>query len=86
MNPLKIKHWTNVLGAPKNWDEAAMGPCEELHVCLVAYEGGQTRAFSAWQPTPEELAAMSAGAPLILSVVGGQPPVALFIGDPSDVV
>lgn len=37
---------------------------------------------TAWFPTPEELAALVAGAPIILRVVGsGHPPVMLFTGD-----
>lgn len=45
--------------------------------------GPETPAMeTAWLPTPEELAALQAGAPIILRVVGtGHPPVMLYIGD-----
>lgn len=37
---------------------------------------------TAWFPTPDELMALVAGAPIILRVVGtGHPPVMLFTGD-----
>ena len=49
--------------------------------------GPETPAMeTAWLPTPEELAALQAGAAIILRVVGhGHPPVMLYVGDvPSD--
>lgn len=40
---------------------------------------------SAWFPSPEELAAMNAGAPIILTVIGtAHPPVRLGVGDKPD--
>ena len=32
---------------------------------------------SAWEPTPRELAILNAGGSVILSIIGGQPPVML---------
>lgn len=45
--------------------------------------GPQTAAMeSAWMPTPEEIAAIVAGAPIILRVIGtGHPPVMLYTGE-----
>lgn len=38
---------------------------------------------TAWLPTPEELAALNAGAPIILRVCGtGHPPVMIYTGEP----
>lgn len=44
---------------------------------------GPTAAMeTAWEPTPDELAALNAGAPIILCVLGsGHPPVMLRTGD-----
>lgn len=44
--------------------------------------GPQTPAMeSAWFPTPDELAAINAGAPIILRIMGtGHPPVQLYTG------
>lgn len=45
--------------------------------------GPETPAMeTAWLPTPEELAALNAGAPIILRVVGrGHPPVMVYVGE-----
>lgn len=45
--------------------------------------GPETPAMeTAWLPTPEELAALNAGAPIILRVVGtGHPPVMIYTDD-----
>lgn len=45
--------------------------------------GPETPAMeTAWLPTPEELAALNAGAPIILRVVGsGHPPVMIYTGE-----
>jgi hypothetical protein len=45
--------------------------------------GPETPAMeTAWMPTPDELAAISAGAPIILRIMGtGHPPVILYTGD-----
>lgn len=51
--------------------------------------GPQTPAMeTAWLPSPEELAALVAGAPIILRVLGtGHPPVLIYAGDvPADSV
>ena len=44
--------------------------------------GPQTAAMeTAWLPTPDEIAAINAGAPIILRVLGtGHPPVMLYTG------
>jgi len=37
---------------------------------------------TAWEPTPDELARLNAGAPVILQILGtGHPPVMLLVGD-----
>ncbi|WP_206185849.1 hypothetical protein [Sphingosinicella sp. BN140058] len=39
---------------------------------------------SAWEPTPAEVAAIAAGAKVLLRIVGqGHPPVAVYVGDPA---
>ena len=78
MIPRRIAGATHHLGAPQSWDEATQGPCRRLHV-RVSPEG---ICESAWEPTPAELAALNAGASIILSVVGGQPPVMLSVEAP----
>jgi hypothetical protein len=73
MIPRMISGATHVLGAPAGWDHARDGHCGKL--AIRAAEGC---CLSAWEPTPEELAILSAGGSVILQVVGGQPPVMLW--------
>jgi len=78
MIPRRISGFTHALVAPTGWNEATDGNCCTLHVRMVQ-EGGHVAAQSAWEPTPEELAMLNAGGSVILSVVGGQPPVMLSV-------
>lgn len=74
MMPKHIADATNYMGAPKGWDEEKQGRCTTLSVRVVGdvYQ-------SAWEPTPTELRALIEGGTIVLSVVGGQPPVALTV-------
>ena len=74
MLPLRISGATHFLGAPKGWEPEKDGRCSHLAVRRVD-EVWQ----SAWEPTPAELAVLNAGGSVILSIVGGQPPVALAV-------
>lgn len=74
MIPLRITNATHYLGAPKDWKPETDGECGHLAVRVV-----DNIWQSAWEPTPAELAALNAGGSVILSVVGGQPPVALGV-------
>ena len=75
MIPRHIYGATVRLNPPANWDEETHGPCCRLYARVTddgTYE-------SAWEPTPDELAALNAGASVILAVKGGQPPVMLYV-------
>jgi hypothetical protein len=73
----RIAGATHNLGAPKGmegevrplWVKAARDP--DLG-SLVVFE-------SAWEPTPRELELLNAGHSVVLRVVGGMPPVALYV-------
>lgn len=75
MNVGKIADANKIFTAPKNWDTARHGECQDL---LVRIEDGNTFA-SAWTPTPEELTLLQLGGSVILRVVGIQPPVSLTV-------
>ena len=46
---------------------------------------GVPQMVSSWQPTPAEVAAIVAGAPIYLTVLGqGHPPVMLSVGTPPE--
>ena len=66
-------------GPPEGWNEATQGSCADLFVKVTKQIGGEVYCESAWEPTPEELAALVAGGSVILRVVGNQPPVALWV-------
>ena len=70
---------TRNLGAPSGWDREKDGICGGLPI--RDEEIGRLHCMtSAWLPTPEELAALNAGAPVYLRVVGtGHPPVMVYV-------
>jgi hypothetical protein len=76
MIPGRIANATRRLGAPHGWDESRDGLCVGLDVRICG-----DVFTSCWEPTPDELARLAAGAKVYLSCVGGQPPVALEVGD-----
>lgn len=66
-----------ILGKPETWDDAT-GACLGLYVREC--QSGNGPVFeSAWEPTPKELEMLNAGGAIHLRVVGGQPPVALWV-------
>lgn len=75
----RIAGATHNLGAPPDWDREKHGHCRALPVRV---EGDVYH--SAWEPTPAELAALIAGGYVVLTVVGGQPPVALNVEMPAE--
>jgi hypothetical protein len=74
----RIANATHYLGAPKDWKPDEHGKCAHL---AVRRSGSVYQ--SAWEPTPRELAILNAGGSVVLSIVGGQPPVALHV-EPAD--
>lgn len=74
MIPKRIRGATHYLGAPKGWEPDKDGTCGHLAVRV-----DENVWQSAWEPTPRELAMLNAGGSIVLSVVGGQPPVMLTV-------
>lgn len=72
MIPRRIAGANTKFGPPEGWDTEVNGHCGNLH---ARRESGLVE--TAWEPTPDELAALNAGGSVILTVVGGLPPVAL---------
>ena len=79
MIPKRIRGANAYPGAPVGWDPEANGVCGHLAVRVTRYSDGIEHCESAWEPTPAELAALNAGASVILRVVGWQVPVALYV-------
>jgi hypothetical protein len=80
----RISGFTNILGAPKDWDKQAHGPCGGLPVRVEKTTAG-IGMTSAWLPTPEEIGRIMAGAPIYLTIIGEvHPPVSMSVGAPPD--
>jgi hypothetical protein len=76
----RVQHHSNnaVLGAPAGWDQKEL-PCNALPITRTQCDGFPA-VVSYWQPTAEELRALSAGMPIALWVIGGtMPPVSLTV-------
>lgn len=80
MIPARIEGCTRALGAPKGWTPETTGACRGLPI-RDEVNGDMLCMISAWEPLPDELAAIAAGAKIMLRVVGtSHPPVALYVG------
>lgn len=67
--------------------ESMKDTCGDLPALRTVDDNGHHVIVSAWQPSEADKAAIAAGNPLFLKIVGqGMPPVALFtIGDAGEV-
>ena len=75
MIPKRIQGATRYLGVPKGWNPDTDGDC--AHLAVLDTDGVM---ISAWEPTPKELEALNAGAPIYLQVVGtAHPPVNVWV-------
>lgn len=83
MIPARIAGCTRALGAPTGWTPETSGACVGLPI-RDEMNGDQPCMVSAWEPTPVEIAAIVAGAKIMLRVIGqGHPPVCLYVGEPA---
>lgn len=80
MIPRRIAGATRYLGAPKGWEPESDGDCSHLAILDVENDHGHNVMLSAWEPTPAEIEALQAGAPVYLQIVGtGHPPVNVWV-------
>ena len=83
MIPARIEGCTRVLGAPKGWTPETSGQCRGLPI-RDDMNGDVPVMLSTWELMPDEIAALQAGAKVVLRIVGtGHPPVALWVGEPA---
>ncbi|MBI1214152.1 MAG: hypothetical protein GC190_22035 [Alphaproteobacteria bacterium] len=81
MHPGRIAGANAALGQPKNWNATIQGRVITLHVRKANTNAGPVMQ-SAWLPTLEEIEAIRAGAPVILTIVGEvHPPVGVSVGE-----
>ncbi|WP_298699194.1 hypothetical protein [uncultured Brevundimonas sp.] len=78
MLPIRIAGATRNLGAPADWDPDTSGPCLHLPIRDEVVEG-LPYMTSRWEPTPDELAALIAGRPVELRIIGTTHPVVSLI-------
>lgn len=83
MIPGRIAGATRYLGAPAGWVPEETGDCAHLAICDIPLSDGTPSMLSVWEPTPDELERLAAGAQVYLTIVGqGHPPVSLGVGNP----
>jgi hypothetical protein len=76
MTPIKFEGANVLLTRPEDMTDEQ---CGALPALRDKDEDGLPFLLTAWQPTPEEILAIQAGAPIYLKVCGmGMPPVSLF--------
>ena len=77
----RIPGATRWLGAPLGWRPDEHGDCGHLAIRDMPINDGVPAMHSVWEPTPEELERLNAGAKVYLLVVGSvHPPVSLMVG------
>ena len=76
MTPIPFDGMNIVYKAPQDWDNEQHGPCGDLPV--RADDEAQT-CTSVWEPTDVERGVLVAGGKIVLTIHGGQPPVALAV-------
>lgn len=81
MTPYHFTGQERVLEAPRDYDHASNGECFGLPVCFT-----DVGVMSVWKPTPEELATLHRGGGVVLHIIGGQPPVALGVVGPEQLL
>ena len=80
MISLRIPQATRWLGAPLGWKPDEQGDCVHLAIRDIDTSAGPAM-MSLWEPTPDELARLNAGAKVSLLVVGNiHPPVSVSVG------
>jgi hypothetical protein len=73
MIPARIANATRYLGAPPGWKPDENGPCAHLAI-QDTLNGGLPAMISVWEPTPDELKRLNAGAKVSLIIMGLRPP------------
>jgi hypothetical protein len=81
MEVATIRGATHNPGAPVGWTEAN-GACGTLPIIFRRDAHGNQESVSAWKPTAEELKMLQDGGFVILSVIGWQMPVSLYVEGP----
>lgn len=77
MRPTQHPSNNDVLGAPPG---VPIDQCKALYITRVVYDNGMPAVVSFWEPSPEERAAIAAGALVVFSCWGNtHPPVSIGV-------
>lgn len=77
MRPTQHPSNNDVLGAPPG---VSIEQCRPLYITRVMFDSGIPAVWSYWEPSPEERAAIAAGAPVRFSCWGmTHPPVSIGV-------
>ncbi len=80
MKPVPTKDATHQFIKPEKWDEDKDGNCGALSVRVQKFkETERMECISTWAPSEAEIVMLARGGVVILSVVGAQPPVGLWV-------
>lgn len=72
------------LAPPADWNAERDGPCETLYGVRSVDDFKNVINQTLWEPTEEELAALNAGARIVLTIWGvPHPPVAIDVSQPA---
>ena len=71
---------THAPGAPRDWTEAN-GPCGALPIIFQKDSHGNPECVSAWKPSASDLRMLNDGGFILLSVIGWQVPVSVYVGN-----
>lgn len=86
MTPYHFIGQDRVLEAPDGYDHKSNGECVGLPVKVDKLPSGMPIVSSVWRPTPEQLMTLQRGGAVVLTVWGGQPPVALDVTGPEQLL
>lgn len=84
MDSIKTATTNSTLGPPESWTKERDGECTPLPITRTDDGRGNHIMQSTWVPDRDELDALNAGAPVILTIWGAMhPPVAVSVGIPA---
>lgn len=79
MMPIDFKEANAIFGKPKNMSD---DECLPVSAYVGQDQNGNPYTNTVWMPNKEDIEAINAGRPIVLSIYGGGlPPVALFTCD-----
>lgn len=80
MNPIKFEG-AQIIGKPKNWDDAKDGECVGLPAMVTRLPDGMAMFTSIWKPTDEERTAIARGDNVAITCFSAQVPIMLTSTD-----